>query len=109
LILPRTWSLMNQAVHVLLEGTPAHISIPAVEKALLEVDGVASLHDLHVWTITSGVDCLSAHVVTVTGTSPEKALTLVDMICDKLRQDFGITHSTIQVEVVGRQDREMSH
>lgn len=106
-ILPRTVSLMNQAVHVLLEGTPAHISIPAVEKALLDMAGVAAVHELHVWSITSGVDCLSVHVVAAPGTAPEAALALVDGLCDKLKQEFGIAHSTIQVELVDRREREV--
>ncbi len=53
-ILPRTWRLMAEAVNVLLEGTPAHINLHAVRRAMLGVDGVAEVHDLHVWTITSG-------------------------------------------------------
>lgn len=108
-ILPRTWALLNQAVHVLLEGTPAHISVPAVEAALGSVAGVASIHDLHVWSITSGVDCLSVHVVVTPGTAPETALDLVNVLSEKLRSEFGIAHSTIQVELADRREREMKH
>jgi cobalt-zinc-cadmium efflux system protein len=98
-ILPRTWALMNQAVHVLLEGTPAHISIPAVEQALLDTEGVASVHDLHVWSLTSGLDCLSVHLVAVPGTTPEAALALVGTVNEKLKRQFNLTHCTIQVEL----------
>src|SRR5207245_378388 len=54
LILPRTWSLLRQAVNVLLEGTPAHLSLGEIEAAITRVTGVRRVHDLHVWTLTSG-------------------------------------------------------
>src|SRR5438105_4029909 len=62
-ILPRTWTLLTEAVGVLLEGTPADVNLPAVREALQALPGVAAVHDLHVWTLTSGVNALSAHVV----------------------------------------------
>jgi cobalt-zinc-cadmium efflux system protein len=62
-ILPRTWKLMSEAVGILLEGTPSNVNLAAVREALLAVRGVAGVHDLHVWTLTSGMNALSAHVV----------------------------------------------
>lgn len=106
-ILPRTWSVMKQAVNVLLEATPAHISLPAVEKAIRGVSGVAAVHDLHVWTITSGRDALSAHVVLNTDCSAESGHELLDTLHDLLQKEFGIQHLTIQIERVDRQGREM--
>ena len=101
-ILPRTWKLMTQAVNILLEATPAHISLPTVERAMRGVNGVASVHDLHVWTITSGIDALSAHVVVADGTPASVAETLVDRLAVVLRDEFKLDHSTIQVEPTGR-------
>lgn len=106
-ILPRTWSVMKQAVNVLLEATPAHISVPAVEKAIRGVPGVAAVHDLHVWTITSGRDALSAHVVLAGDCSAEAGHELLDTLHERLKNDFGIQHLTIQIERVDRQGREM--
>ena len=63
LVLPRTWRLLREAVHVLLEGTPPGVDLAAVRAALRAVPGVRAVHDLHVWSITSGSAALSAHVL----------------------------------------------
>lgn len=95
-IVPRTWSLLRQAVHILMEGTPATIDLKLVEETIKQVEGVIAIHDLHVWTITSGVDAMSAHVTvkdTVKGD---------DILADlqgALKSQFGIDHVTIQLEV----------
>ena len=62
LIVPRTWSLLKQAVNVLLEGTPPHLELGEIEAAMCAVAGVRHVHDLHVWTLTSGREAMSAHV-----------------------------------------------
>ena len=67
LIIWSSWKLIREATNVLLEGTPAHINLAAVEGVILETEGVEDVHDLHVWTITSGREALSAHVTTPTG------------------------------------------
>ena len=59
----RTWALLTQAVHVLMEGVPSHLDAKEVGQAMACVLGVKGIHDLHIWTITSGLDALSAHVV----------------------------------------------
>lgn len=97
-ILPRTWRLMGQALNVLLEATPAHVSLPALEQAMLEIEGVARVHDLHVWTITSGVDALSAHIVLRPGPAAGESRAILEAVAERLKQRFGIAHSTIQVE-----------
>ena len=97
-ILPRTWGLMMQAVNVLLEGTPAHIDLKAVEEVLRSVPGVAAVHDLHVWTITSGIEALSAHVVLAVDTDPRDTLRMLERLNARLKDEFGIDHTTIQVE-----------
>ena len=105
-ILPRTWRLLTQAVNVLLEGVPAHIDVAAVKKAMLQVDGVAAVHDLHVWTITSGIDALSAHVVLADDVDPQAAPRVLEALAQRLREEFGIEHTTIQIEHVSLADKE---
>lgn len=105
-ILPRTWGLMKQAVNVLLEATPAHINVGEVETALRGIDGVAAVHNLHVWTITSGIDALSAHVVLAEGATREVADAVVGAAAALLKEKFGIGHATVQVERTDRQTSE---
>lgn len=105
-ILPRTWILMTQAVNILLEATPAHINLPEVERSMLGVEGVASVHDLHAWTITSGIDSLSAHVVVTDDISAPIAATVLDRLVTVLKEEFKLDHSTIQVETSDRKSME---
>ena len=105
-ILPRTWKLMVQAVNILLEATPAHINLVEVEKAMLQVKGVGAVHDLHAWTITSGIDALSAHVVAVDGASASTVAMLSERVSAALKDQFKLDHSTIQVETTTREASE---
>lgn len=105
-ILPRTWGLMTQAVNVLLEGTPAHINLKAVEETMRAVPGVAAVHDLHVWTITSGMDALSAHLVLAEGTDPRDSQKVLETLNAQLSEQFKISHTTIQVEHASRAEKE---
>lgn len=107
-ILPRTWGLMRQAVDVLLEATPAHINLAEVEEAMKAVEGVASVHDLHVWTLTSGIDALGAHVVLEEGVLPELSRSVVERAAAVLKDRFKIDHTTIQVEHVSRKEQEVN-
>ena len=108
-ILPRTGRLLMQAVNVLLEGTPAHISLAAVEEAMLMVDGVEKLHDLHVWTITSGIEALSTHIVLAGNCDPRDCDRVLEQLAIILKVKFGIDHSTIQIEKSSRHEKEMQH
>lgn len=94
-IVPRTWRLLTQAVNVLLEGTPAHIELGEIEAAMLRIDGVKRVHDLHVWTLTSGREAMSAHVVVEDVRESER---LLDELHAVLHARFGIDHTTIQLE-----------
>ncbi|MHB1341019.1 MAG: cation diffusion facilitator family transporter [Coriobacteriia bacterium] len=105
-ILPRTWKLMTQAVNVLLESTPAHINLAEVERAMLDVAGVAVVHDLHVWTITSGVEALSAHVVMAPG-APSNTDEVSSHLLAAVRDEFKIDHVTIQVDSASPECSEM--
>jgi cobalt-zinc-cadmium efflux system protein len=94
-IVPRTWALLRQAVNVLLEGTPAHLELGEIEQAMLAVPGVRGIHDLHVWTLTSGREAMSAHVfVEDVGQSDR----LLDALHAVLHARFGIDHTTVQLE-----------
>lgn len=94
-IVPRTWTLMRQAVHILMEGSPAGMDLSAVEQALATLPGVAVVHDLHVWTITSGFDALSGHLVVRDVTA---AFDTVRAARALLKERFAIEHVTLQVE-----------
>ena len=94
-ILPRTWTLLRQAVNVLLEGAPPHLDVPEIEAALCAAAGVRRVHDLHVWTLTSGREAMSAHVVVRPDTPADRILDELHVI---LHARFGIDHTTIQVE-----------
>lgn len=108
LILASSWRLVRDAVHILLEGTPRDLDMDALIEALVAVEGVSGVHDLHVWTITSGYPSLSAHVVCDHETEREMLLARVNRV---LRDAFGITHSTIQIEsdVPPRHDAPMAY
>jgi cobalt-zinc-cadmium efflux system protein len=95
LILPRTWRLLRDAVDVLLEATPKGVDLAAVRRHILEAPGVADCHDLHVWTITSGMDVVSAHVVLEPDTHGPAVL---DWLSACLGDHFDIEHSTFQLE-----------
>jgi cobalt-zinc-cadmium efflux system protein len=95
LIIPRTWRLLREAVDVLLEATPKGIDLADVRGHILRAKGVSDIHDLHAWTITSGMNVLSAHVVLNEGADPPAVL---DELCRCLAGDFDIEHSTFQLE-----------
>jgi len=95
LIIWSSWKLIRESTNVLLEGTPAHINLAAVETSILETEGVEDVHDLHVWTITSGREALSAHVVLTRAASQPQ---LLKELRTKLHDRFGLDHLTIQME-----------
>ena len=95
-VLPRTWTLLRQALNVLLEGVPEGLALAEVEAAIGAVRGVTEVHDLHVWSISSGKVSLTAHVVCETPEAGTFALT--EAIRTMLVERFDIHHSTIQLE-----------
>ena len=103
LILPRTWRLMREATGILLEGTPSDITLGAVRDVLAKVDGVIGVHDLHVWSLTSGLNALSAHVVRRVDASHDDVLARAH---DAITAAFPIGHVTIQLELPGWEQRE---
>jgi len=103
LIVWSSWSLIREATNVLLEGTPAHINLAAVEDVILETPGVEDVHDLHVWTITSGRDALSAHVRHAQAARPSE---LLRDLRARLHDQFGVDHLTIQMETQDFEDEK---
>jgi len=97
LILFSSWRLLKESVTVLMEGTPSHINPRDIETAIKTVKGVVQVHDLHIWTVTSGFESISAHVSANCETIAEAQNTLSG-IRDVLEKNFGIEHSTIQIE-----------
>ncbi|HYC52694.1 MAG TPA: cation diffusion facilitator family transporter [Gemmatimonadaceae bacterium] len=102
LIVRGAWRLVRESVDVLLEATPAHIALPQVRQALEGIPGVESVHDLHVWTVTSGVVALSAHAVVPVA---EQHQAVLERACD-LMNGLGIHHITVQVECTDMFERE---
>jgi cobalt-zinc-cadmium efflux system protein len=95
LIVPRTWMLLRQAIHILMEGTPPEIDLRLLEAKLTGISGVVAVHDLHVWTITSGVDSMSCHLVVADMTQARATLVAAN---EAMKSGFGLTHTTIQIE-----------
>lgn len=102
-ILPRTWTLMREAVGVLLEGTPSDVNIAALRDGIAQVPGVMAVHDVHVWSLTSGLNAMSAHAVLAPGVSYDDVLRAAQA---HVTSAFNISHATIQVEPVGHEERE---
>lgn len=103
LIIYSSWSLIREAVSVLMEGAPAHIDVEEIQRSLLALAGVETVHDLHVWTIASGMISLTGHVVIQEGQSPSELLrTVSDLVADR----FQIEHATIQIEPMGFDEPE---
>ncbi len=94
LILVSAWRLVRESVDVLLEATPAHISLPQVHNRLADVPGVRSVHDLHVWTVTSGVIAMSGHLVVSDPAEHQRVLEEAQHRMGEL----GIGHVTVQIE-----------
>jgi len=94
-MLPRTWSIIKKAIHILLEGSPSNISHEEVKDSLLQIKGVTGVFELHIWTITSGIHALSAHVIVIDTSRSQLILQEINSILEK---KFKITHATIQIE-----------
>ena len=99
MILPRTWNLFRDAVDILLEATPKGMDLVELRDHLLRAEGVADIHDLHAWTITSGLPVISAHVVLRPDAVPADVL---DELCGCLSGDFDVERSTLQLETSDR-------
>ena len=95
-VLPRTWVLLKESMNVLLEGVPEGVGVAEISTAICARAGITSIHDLHVWSISSGKTSLSVHVVSMD--TPSTWPALVASLRDMLASDFSIHHTTVQVE-----------
>lgn len=98
-ILPRTYNLLKESVDILLEGVPKDVDYAAVEKFIAEKPGVVSVHDLHIWTLTSGINALSGHIIMKAETQLLEINEVTSAIKDELVAKFKITHTTIEVHI----------
>ncbi|MGY1855533.1 cation diffusion facilitator family transporter [Modestobacter sp. SYSU DS0290] len=107
LVLPRAWSLLREALDVLLEAAPRGVDLADVRTHVLGVPGVLEVHDLHAWTITSGLPVLSAHVVVTDEVLAEgHGGRVLDALCACLGDHFDLEHCTFQLEAAGHSDHE---
>ena len=102
-ILPRTWALLRETVGILLEGTPRGVDLAKVREAVARLDGIADVHDLHVWTLTSGLNAMSVHVV-LRDISRADAVRVA--IRSAVERPFSIHHLTVQAESAICPDQE---
>ena len=96
-----TWTgvrIVVAALRIMMDVAPAHIDVPKLREALESVDGVKEVHDLHVWTVTSGFDTMSAHIVLKDGLPAEEARRALAQMRHIAVHDFCVEHATIQVE-----------
>jgi len=107
MIVPRAISLLREVAEVLLEGTPRGVDLEELRRHILSTEGVVDVHDLHVWTITSGMPVMSAHVVVDDSvTRMGEAHAVLDRLRDCLADHFDVEHSTFQIEPSGHADTE---
>ena len=104
-ILPRTWKLGRSALRILLEVAPEGTDVEEVRRRLAAVPGVAGVHDLHVWTLTSGMDAATGHLILADGATVGEVLARATTVLD---EEFGIGHATLQCEPEGFRE-ELGH
>jgi cobalt-zinc-cadmium efflux system protein len=95
IILKGAWGVLNDSIHILMQGTPEGIDPEEIKYELEKLDGVKDVHDLHVWTISSGFDSISCHMLIEDDHDTENIL---QQSIDKIEKAFGIRHITIQLE-----------
>jgi cobalt-zinc-cadmium efflux system protein len=95
LILGGAWRLVRESVDVLLEAVPRHIDLAAVHAALRRIPGVEEVHDLHVWTLTSGFLAMSGHALI---SDPARHQEIIHVVHEVMHREFGISHVTVQIE-----------
>jgi cobalt-zinc-cadmium efflux system protein len=103
LILHSSWNLIKESFSVLMQAVPKGIRLEDVQQALEGVEGVSKVHDLHVWAVTSDIFTLSAHAVVENGGDFHQVLNDIE---DTLKERFNIEHTTIQLEIESREEKE---
>ena len=105
-VLPRTWTLLKDTTRILLEGVPAHLELARIRTAIAGSPGVAGVHDLHVWSLSSNDVSLSVHVTLAAGSDGD---TVRRGVAKMLAERFAIDHVTIQTEGPGGTTRPSAH
>lgn len=100
-ILPRTWKLTMQALRILMEVAPPGLDVDEVEARIRALPGVADVHDLHIWTVTSGLDTATGHVVL---TEDGDLHAVLDRVTALLAEEYHVTHATIQCEPASHEE-----
>ena len=95
IILKNAWGVVTHSIHILMEGTPITVDREKVEQKLKQIPGVINVHDLHIWTITSGLDSLSCHLLVDKDKNQQQIL---KSAIDVIEKHFAIQHTTIQIE-----------
>ncbi|MBY6023475.1 cation transporter [Priestia aryabhattai] len=104
LILKSAWGVLTHSVHILMEGSPAHVDTNEIKGLLKEIDGVKDVHDIHVWTITSGLHSFSCHLQV---SDDQDCQAILQKALNLVKEQCGIEHSTIQVEKPGLEHGEL--
>ncbi|MGD6802943.1 cation diffusion facilitator family transporter [Rossellomorea aquimaris] len=95
LILKSAWGIITHTVHILMEGVPAGIDVQKVRRTLESIEGICNVHDLHIWTITSGMNSLSCHILIE---DEEDDQEILQKAINLIEEEFHINHTTIQIE-----------
>jgi cobalt-zinc-cadmium efflux system protein len=103
LILFSSWSLVRDCLSVLMQAVPKGIRLEEVRRTIEAVEGVSAVHDLHIWAVTSDIFTLSAHAVVENGGNFHEVLNGIE---DTLREHYNIEHTTIQLEIENREEKE---
>ena len=106
MILPRAWMLLRDTVAILLEATPKGVDLDEVRAHMLEAPGVVDVHDMHAWTITSGLPVMSAHVVVEDELAEGDHAPVLDRLAECLSSHFDVEHCTFQIEPARHRDHE---
>ena len=97
-VLPRTWRLGSRALRILIQAAPGHVDVDQVQQDLEQLESVAAVHDLHVWTLTSGMEVASVHLRLVEGSDQQTSHRVLDEARTLLRDEHGLDHATVQIE-----------
>ncbi|SDA47206.1 cation diffusion facilitator family transporter [Sinorhizobium sp. NFACC03] len=106
MVFPRTWVLLKECINILLEGVPPGVRLADVHATIAAVPGVISVHDLHLWAITQNQPSLTAHAVLAEGADGETVRRAIE---ERLRQEFDLHHTTLQMEREDRATTEHIH
>lgn len=90
-----SWGLLKDSIHILLEGAPSHLDLESIRSALLSIEGVQEVHDLHLWSLTSGTESMTGHLVVKPGEDTQRVLEAGSALLD---ERFGLHHVTLQIE-----------